>query len=533
MFKRVLLLLSLVFFYSILPAQKCKESVEKQIKELESLIEKLDKNGFTKEYVEQMLQWSDRFKAEHQAFDGWGIAKTTTEGTIVGGLANILAAGSLGASSLGIGAVLAISYSEMSRWAANTANLWYKANLNSEIYSWLAEYVDTGKKLPASDLLVDFVGQNKSMLKNLLKETPPSDRNQLRDYLARHAYELFYFLGRMEEMLGPSKFVRHKWPYIQGAHGGNRMEVGYYRKVMKAQIKRELLQLKSELQKLPKCEDTQKEESSTPAKTASSAVSSPSKTTTQQTEATDEQQPPAKTNTPAKTSTSSTTPTQTSSLPVLQTDTSTAVATPFSNPGSVPAFASYDTSGMPPFVGGSIGFGGAKDADFGVCAGVQYQHPIGQRFGNCQSQLMVGAEASFEYTGFKNEFNSFNQQWACLAPRVALFTPISPRREVQLISGLRVPLGLGSSNNKDNYAGSGEEFGSSHSKLGAELFTGVAFDIGKFNLQATTDLFSFSRQSNKPNDFPDQATTSNSFSYLFNKHNQLKLSLNMPLGGRK
>lgn len=516
------LLACFLFTFPIAWGQDCRSSRDQQLKELEALIEDLDKNGFSEEYAKQMVQWSDRFKAEYQAFDAWGLAGTTTEGSMIGAMANLLASGTLGASSLGIGAVLGLGYGEFKRWATNTANLWYKADLNSEIYSWLAEYVDSGKKLPSSELLEDFVGQNRTLLTKLLNEKPPAESDKLQDYLARHAYELFYFLGRMEEMLGSSKFVRHKWPYVQGAYGGNRQEVGYYRRVMKAKLKEELLKLKQEMRELPTC-NAQAGASPLNSDEAPSSAAAPAAKV-------QDEVPQQATASPNNPSTADSKPQNPTPSAESAAPTQTVLDSGSFSQASVPAYYAGSDSApdLSPLLGASVGFGGGTDQDFRACAGIQYQHPLGGRFGSCNSQAMLGASLDYEYAGNSDEFYSYRQHWLTAAPQLALFTPVNC---FELISGLRFPVGFGISTNQDKVSGSGESFGYRYTRYGARFFGGLSLNVGRFNLQATTDLLSFTHQISKPKNLPDQSSTSNTFSLLLNKANPFRLSLNIPLGG--
>lgn len=514
----IYLFIALIALSSQLRAQKCKESVEKQIKEIQELMNNLNEKQFSEKNVKEIIAWSDRFKAAYKEFDGWGIAKSTTEGTILGGMANLLAGGALGASSLGIGAVLVIGYSEFDRWASNTANIWYKANINSEIYGWLVEYVDSGKKLPVSDLLMDFMNQNSKLLENMLKEKPPTGKAKMKEYLTKHAYPLFYFIGRMEELLGPSKFVRHKWPYVQGAHGGNRMEVGYYRKVMKEQLRRELLKLQMELRKLPDCDKKTEKKETTDAQPQNKVGTTPNSSPAPKSNAGSKNS-----NASSSSSTSSTNKEQ-ASIPSSSENFFAATSANDTTSG-IPIGIPSDTAGdFQPMIGAGIGFGGGTNRDFGVCLGAQYQRPIGNRVGPCGSQAVAGVGLDYEYAGRNDDFNSYSQQWACISPRISLFTPL---QSVDLISSLAFPIGLGTSTNKEN--GTGEKFKNNFSKYGASLQGGISFDVGKVNIQATTDILSFVRQTTSSADFPDQKSSSNSFSFLLNKYNQAKLSVNFPL----
>ncbi len=180
-------------------------------------------------------------------------------------------------------------------------------------------------------------------------------------------------------------------------------------------------------------------------------------------------------------------------------------------------------------LGGKLGFGYRKGGEYSICAGAQYLTPIGNPICNYGSgQFLGGLELMYDRTGIDDDFASQTEQWFCARPKIMITKGLGPN--VDLLTGLAFPIGIGTSSYEFSDSTTGEEVADDDLfRYGGELFVGFSFIVcNNIFLQANANVFEYTRTTISPGGNADLKFENDDWGLIFNKRNPLEVSLNFP-----
>lgn len=490
-FRYVFLLAILSLNFSAGFGYDCQSSLNEIKGKLNTVIEEIHKKPLSFKQIEALIDWSDQFRHDYYVFGAWGTEEVP--GTARWALSRLLNSGYFHASALGMSTIRKLGWDEVNRWAHAPNIYWHDGRLNAAFYDYLVNVVDSRDSPEMNQQVIDFANSHKVILEDLFQQEISTNEKDLEKFLKKNAFILFYFIGRLEEELGSSEFIRHKWPTKKGTYGGDQKEMGYYRKVMKAQLKEELLRLKNELDQIEGCTVLARE------------------------------------------------------IPFFQTDSATTdisnlnIAAVVDSPQTelvVPSvFVANDTSPgsfieNPPTsfrtIGGNVGLG-LRSENSAFCLGATYQQTIGQPIGNAQLQPVFGGTASLSYDRFSNGSFTNTETWGEVEPHLELR---APGNTVQVLGRLATPIGFGSSTNTNAFQDtlSGSEMRYSLRSFGVNLQGGLVIHFKNTQIIIVTTIIGFRRRTKTYDNNAATRFSSNSFGLRLNKSNNLKVGVQFPIG---
>jgi len=241
----------------------CEGELNRKIAQLSEISNQISTGGDNTAALQNFEAWAERFHSE-----GWStgdvVGVTVSIGTSSVGGAAIDASfteAALGTavaetgfaaavlrslnSNLATGTVAAIVLETVD--AAGTASTWSDINANTQFMTSLIDYIEYGYQIDTEDsAMSDFVERHSAELAKALDVPVPGEPEQQRRLFEARAAELLSFFGQLEEVLGHEKFPRWRLNQ-QGRYGWGRNDIGYYKKVLTAYLKREIENLKANL----------------------------------------------------------------------------------------------------------------------------------------------------------------------------------------------------------------------------------------------------------------------------------------------
>ena len=239
------------------PAAQCTQALQDQRAALQELITRIEREGVNDETVRQMTNWADGF---HRAVSDPTIGdhiEAMTVGTGAGVLGSLALGGPPGWAAAAAGAAIGSAYMETKSFLETIAS-WDDVDANTAFYQYLIDYVEYGRVQSMDDpALNTFLTRHSAVLQQLTGNAPPlGNPAQLHLYLQANADQLLLFFGYFEENSPGNTFPRWRFPETQGRYGPNRLDVGYYKRLIAGRIADELRQMDAEIATLQAACDT-------------------------------------------------------------------------------------------------------------------------------------------------------------------------------------------------------------------------------------------------------------------------------------
>ena len=233
--------------------ETCDESLDSRILELQNLIDTLEHDGYTDEFVDALLKFRDDFHFSAKKFNAPGAWGSIVLSNGVSQAAALLASGSwnaLAPQAFAIGMTV-VFLKECYHTLFDTT--WGHYDVNTAFYTWLLDYLEKGKSTVSGyddkDDLKLFLRRNARKLERITGFVPPNTETGIELYLSKYALELFAFFGRLREIQDEEGNAGSYFPIYSGGGYAERFRRNF-RPLLAKKQKLKLIELKDELEEL-------------------------------------------------------------------------------------------------------------------------------------------------------------------------------------------------------------------------------------------------------------------------------------------
>ncbi|MCW5717141.1 MAG: hypothetical protein KIS68_04835 [Bauldia sp.] len=227
-------------------ADACSASLESQRQILAALAADLQNDGMSQRSLEDLLAFRNSFQITIRQTGLTDVIAPGAVGIGTSVLASIALGGPPGWAAAALGAVLGVAYTTATDVINNVGN-WEQIDANTAFFQFVLDYAEYGRVNVVDDSVATFASRYSSLLTRLTGSPPPSDPALLSRYLQANASALLLYFGSFEEQLGAAAFPRFRFPETAGRYGPSRLSVGYYSRVLGAELAEELRRLDAEI----------------------------------------------------------------------------------------------------------------------------------------------------------------------------------------------------------------------------------------------------------------------------------------------